>query len=101
MYNKLVKEFIRNPRDIHTSPLVRKPYNWFHVFVEKGKLYVEPAHHNYPKCTLKRRSLIEKECDKILEIYHRRLKGEKISKEAQDVTHSQVYWYGIFAELNL
>lgn len=41
------------------------------------------------------------ECNEILSIYHRRLRGEQVSAEEQACTHSQVYWYGIFAKMNL
>ena len=101
MYKKLIEEFKCNPRDVHTVPLSHREYKWFYVFVDKNNLYIESAHHNEPKCLVKRRLLQEKECNDILSIYHRRLCGEKISSEAQNCTHSQVYWYGIFAELNL
>ena len=101
MYKKIVKEFKRNPRDVHTVPLVKKTYKWFYVSVDRDKLYVESARDHTPKCSVKRRILLEKECNEILSIYHRRSRGEKVSVEAQECTLSQVYWYGIFAELNL
>ena len=101
MYGKIVKEFINNPRDIHTIPIHSKTYRWFYVFVNDGNIYVEPGHNNSPKCTVKKRLLPKKECNEILRIYHRRMHGEQVSKEAQNCTHSQVYWYGIFSAMNL
>ena len=101
MYKMLVENFKQNPRDVHTVPLSHKEYKWFHVFVSNNNLCVESAHDHTPKCTVKKRVLQENECNKILSLYHRRSHGEKISAEAQECTHSQVYWYGIFSEQNL
>lgn len=101
MYKKLVENFKLNPRDVHTVPIARKDFKWFYVFTNNDNLYVESAHYHNPKCSVKIRLLQEKECNEILSLYHRRSCGEQISAEAQACTHSQVYWYGIFAELNL
>ena len=101
MYKKLIEDFKYNPRDVHTSPLMNKNYKWFYVFVDKNNLYIESAKNHNPNCLVKRRPLQEKECNDILSIYHRRLSGERVSAEAQKCTRSQVYWYGIFADLNL
>ena len=101
MYDKIIKDFKCRPRDVHTVPIRSKLYKWFHVFVENGILYVESAHYNTPKSSVKKRALLREECNNILEIYHRRMAGEQISHEAQACTHSQVYWYGIFSDLSL
>lgn len=101
VYDRIVKEFASNSRDVHTVPTTAREPKWFHVFVEKGMLHVEAAHINQPGCRVKKRSLQEKECDTMLEIYHKRCAGYNVSKEAHESTYSQVYWYGIFAELKL
>lgn len=101
MYRRIVEEFKCSPRDIHTVPTNKRPYKWFFVFAENNVLYIEGAHNNSPKSVVKRRQLHEKECNDILKIYHRRLNGENVSKEAQELTFSQVYWFGIFSALNL
>ena len=101
MYRRIVEEFTRTPRDVHTVPTNKTPYKWFFVYAENSTLYIEPAHYNSPKSVVKRRQLPEKECNDILKIYHRRLRGENVSKEAQALTFSQVYWFGIFSALNL
>ncbi len=101
MYEKIVEEFMNHPRDIHTVPLNSKSYRWFYVFVNDGNIYVEPGHNNTPKSTVRKRLLPEKEFNEILEIYHRRMSGEQVSREAQNCTRSQVYWYGIFSAMNL
>ena len=101
MYQRLLTEFKNHPRDVHTVPFVRRNYKWFYVFVHNNHLYVESAHDHSPKCAVKRRLLQEKECNDIFSIYQRRSSGKQVSAEAQECTHSQVYWYGIFSELNL
>ena len=101
MYQQIVAEFTKCPRDLHTVPLRSKSYTWFHVFVENGNVMVEASRHNTPKSAVRRRVLHEKECNTILEIYHRRLAGEKVSREAKECTYSQIYWYGIFSEMKL
>ena len=101
MYRKIIEEFSKFPRDIHTVPLKSNKSLWFHVFVKDNTIHIEPSHNKTPSSKAKPRKLPETECAKILEIYHRRAKGEAVSKEAQACTYSQVYWYGIFAEMNL
>ena len=101
MYQLLIENFKHNPHDVHTVPFTKRNYTWFYVFVENDKLYIEPAHNHAPKSAVKRRPLHNSECNEMLSIYHRRLRGEQISAEARTRTYSQVYWYGIFAELNL
>ena len=100
IYERLLHEFSEHPRDIHTVPLTRKEYKWFYVFAHNQSIYVEPAHDHVPQSAVQRRRLNDTECNKMLELYHRRAAGETVSKEAQK-TFSQVYWYGIFSELNL
>lgn len=101
MYKKIVEEFMNHPRDVRTIPIRSKSYKWFYVFVNGGNIYVETGHNNSPKSTVRKRRLPEQECNKILEIYHRRRSGVQVSKEAQACTRSQVYWYGIFSAMNL
>ena len=101
MYNKIIAEFSKSPRDICTVPLKSNTRKWFFVFVQDNTVFIEPAHNKAPSSQVKRRKLPESECEKILEIYHRRAKGQSVSKEAQACTYSQVYWYGIFSEMNL
>ena len=101
MYQKIISEFSKHPRDIHTIPLKPHTPKWFFVFVKENIVFIEPAHHKMPSSKVKTRKLLETECNEMLEIYHRRLSGEAVSKKAQECTHSQVYWYGIFSEMNL
>ena len=101
MYNKIIEEFSKSPRDICTVPIKSNTRKWFFVFSKDNTIFIEPAHNKKPSSQVKQRKLSESECEKILEIYHRRATGESVSKEAQACTHSQVYWYGIFSEMNL
>lgn len=36
----------------------------------------------------------------MLDLYHRRLKGEAVTNKAIKNSGTSVYWYGIFAEMN-
>ena len=47
------------------------------------------------------RALFEKELEDIYELYILRKQGHKVSKKAMEVTRNQVYWYGIFNDLNI
>ena len=101
MYDKIVKEFSSRPRDVHTVPTTAKKPVWFYVFVEKSTVYVEGGHNNTPKSNVKKRPLKKEEYNSMLELYHKRQNGHSVSGEAHNSSHSQVYWYGIFAELKL
>ena len=39
--------------------------------------------------------------DMMLSIYNRRKSGEQVSQDAGAITHNQVYWYGIFADMGI
>ena len=101
MYQKLVSAFATHPRDVHTVPTSKKTPLWYFVSVEKGKLCVEPGRDHFPKSRVKKRVLQEKECERVLELYKERKTGRSVGSEASENTYSQVYWYGIFAEMNL
>jgi len=102
MWQKILQSFLAEPRDVHTVPTTTREPIWFNVFVEKGELYVESAHHHTDSSSIsKRRRLNEKLCQTMLSLYHRRIKGESVHLEATRLTMNQVYWYGIFNELNL
>ena len=102
MYKKIVEEFSNNPRDIHTVPIIKRESKWFFVFVNEKGIFVESAHYNEPKSQIKKPILLrQEELEKILMLYHRRMRGESVSLEAQSSTRAQVYWYGIFFEMNL
>jgi len=101
-YNQLLEDFSENPRDICTVPLTNKEPVWFYVFTKNGALFVDKAKfHNNSSSIVKSRELKETECSAMLDIYHRRQKGEAVSRVAAEITRNQVYWYGVFSELGL
>jgi len=101
-YIMIVESFERNPRDVCTFPLQKREPLWFYVYAESGKLWIDTAKsHNNSSSLNGRRLLKAEEYDKVLDIYHRRCRGEPVSKAATEATRNQVYWYGVFRELHL
>lgn len=101
MWQTIFKSFREDPRDVRTAPL-HGDGKWFFVYTEADHLYVIGSRAHQPSCCISgRRKLNEKECDVLLEFYHRRKAGQMISQEAGAKTQNQVYWYGIFAALGL
>ena len=102
MWIDILNEFSKNPRDVHTVPTQKREPVWFHVFCRNTNLYIESAHEKIPASEIAGVRMINKdEYGDMLKLYHRRCNGEKVSQEAQDRTMNQVYWYGIFAEMNM
>lgn len=100
-YRDLLKSFENNPRDIITRPTIRREGKWFHVYTENGHVIVTGAKDKCPKCSIsKPRILQEKECKMMYELYLLRKQGKQISKEAAQSSRNQVYWYGIFSDLD-
>ena len=101
-YQDLVNSYKNNPRDVHTIPMNKRIPSWFHVIVKGDKVYVGPAKVNQPSCSISSwRYLQSEEFDTMLDIYRRRMKGEKVSIEATRTTQNQVYWYGVFNDLKV
>lgn len=101
-YKEIVDSYLANPRDVITKPIINRAGKWFHVSSRDGKIMIETALFETPKCSIsKTRILAEKELPIIYELYCKRKKGVAISKEAIDSTRNQVYWYGIFNDLNM
>ena len=101
-YRVLAEYFAHNPHEIPTAPLNRRNPLWFYAYAENGVIYVESAKMHSPSSKIsQRRPLNIKEYDTMLDLYHRRKAGEAVSVQAGQMTHNQVYWYGIFKELEL
>lgn len=101
-YEDLVRSFENNPRDIITRPTTRREGKWFYVFTENGHVVVTGANEKCPKCSIsKPRVLQERECQVMYELYLLRKQGKQVSKEAAQSSMNQVYWYGIFSDLDL
>jgi hypothetical protein len=102
MYQDLVSSFRTAPRDVHTVPTDGREPVWFYTYVQRGALYVESGRDHSPKSRISGRHRInEAEYEVMLNLYHRRKRGEAVSREASEATLCQVYWYGIFADLGL
>ena len=102
IWKKILNEFLKNPRDVKTVPMTFHEPKWFYVLTVNDNLYVESGrnHNNKSKISAPRQ-IKQLELEAMLNLYHRRMNGEKVSAEAQSTTQNQVYWYGIFAEMQL
>lgn len=102
MWNKILKEFSENPRDVHTVPKVKKEPKWFFVYEEYGNIYIEKAREHKPSSSIQHRLRLKKEEIEIMKnLYDKRDAGESVSYLATKNSWMSVYWYGIFAEMNL
>ena len=102
MWETIISDFTKNPRDVKTIPIIPQEPKWFYVTVEDGNLFVESGrnHANHSQIS-DRRNLQRSEFETMLDLYHRRKRGEAVAAEAKQRTQNQVYWYGILAEMNL
>ena len=64
MYRKIIEEFSKFPRDIHTVPLKSNKPLWFHVFVKDNTIHIEPSHNKTPSSKAKPRKLSETDAQK-------------------------------------
>ena len=100
-YFDLVNNLSVNPRDIITNPLTRRSGKWFYAYTDKGQIFVTGAKAHSPKCSISTpRVLSEKEFEDIYKLYLLRKQGHAVSQKAAAVTRNQVYWYGIFNDIN-
>ena len=101
-YSEIVRNFKNTPRDIPTAPTTRVAPKWFYVYEKNGNLYVSCGKDHSNICKIQNdRILLEKEFPIMLDLYHRRQRGDSISAESQAASMNQSYWYGIFKELSL
>ena len=100
-YFDLVNNLSVNPRDIITNPLNHRSGKWFYAYIDKGQIFVTVAKEHSPKCSISTpRVLLEKELEDIYKLYLLRKQGHSVSQKAAEVTRNQVYWYGIFNDIN-
>ena len=99
-WQTVYESFLHNPRDVKTTPKTNQTPLWFFVYAEDGNLYIESAknHSNSSKITQRRR-LDKNNFAKMLELNDRRNRGISVYKEALSVTVNQVYWFGIFHDI--
>lgn len=101
LYQDLVESYSKEPRDVHTIPLNREPI-WFFTYVEKGFVYVRTSCIHSRSSRMKTpRKLNPAECKTMFELYVRRKNGERVSGDATRSSQNQVYWYGIFRDMEV
>ena len=101
-WNDLVCSYSKNPRDVVTVPTTNRAGKWFFVSAVNGKIVVKNATAHAESSQIKgKRTLRSEELEAMLDLYHRRQKGEGVFAEAASTTVNQVYWYGIFSDLGL
>ena len=65
-WQKILKEFGKNPRDVQTIPKINRPGRWFYVVALNGNLYVRHAvdpEHQERACKLRSEERrVGKEC---------------------------------------
>lgn len=99
-YRDVIHNLSANPRDIVTNPLKNRSGKWFYAYEDKGHILVTVAREHSPKCSISTpRVLVEKEFDEIYELFLLRKQGQNVSQKAAEVTRNQVYWYGIFNDI--
>lgn len=101
LWETIVDSFTRKPRDVITIP-TKGDGVWFYVSSKSGRVFVSGAlTHTPPSQVRGSRQLDRNNCDTMFALYQRRKAGEPVSQEASSITQNQVYWYGIFNDLNL
>ena len=101
LYQDLVESYSKEPRDVHTIPLNREPI-WFFTYVEKGFVYVRSSYIHSRSSRMKApRKLNPAEFKIMFELYVRRKNGERVSDDATRSSQNQVYWIGIFRNMEV
>lgn len=102
LWNTIISSYSQNPRDVITRPLGNRKGRWFYVNVEEGKLYVSVAQEHRFSSNLKmRRTLVAAECQKMFDLYLKRVRGVPVSEEVLKTTKNASYWFGVFSDLKL
>lgn len=99
LFDYLIAELERNPGDFCTVPLKKKDGVWFYAYAKDGNIYIGPSKNKLPSSTVQPCMLKRKEFDGIYRLFLKRKEGEIVSKDAQNITRYQVYWYGLINEL--
>lgn len=99
-YQDLVNEFAARPREVPTAPVYAAAPRWFSVTAREGAVFVSSGREHAPACRIRgERRLNPEEFPVMLSLYRRRQRGQRVSREAGEVSINQSYWYGIFREL--
>ena len=80
IYSIILNEFYENPRDVITVPK-KGIGKWFYVYAKNSSVYIEGGknHHNISKISSPRKLNVN-ETEKMIDLYHRRCKGESVSQ---------------------
>ena len=101
-YVELANAYRDDPREIPTAPVNGIAPKWFYVYEDRGTIYVASGKTHDNVCSIcPDRRLKPAEMPVMLELYHSRLKGESIWREAGTQSINASYWFGIFRDLNL
>lgn len=99
-WQTVYESFLHNPRDVKTMPKTNRTPLWFFVYAEDGNIYIENAkNHCISSKITQRRKLDKNNFEKMMDLNDRRDRGFSVSEEAQSVTVNQVYWFGIFHDI--
>ncbi|MBQ7912135.1 MAG: hypothetical protein IJ308_00100 [Clostridia bacterium] len=101
-YENLVQEFSKKPRNVRTAPLSNRLPRWFWVTVENNTIIIESGKTEFVNSVIQGKRILKRELfESMFDLYQRRKNGEQVSQEAVKTTYNQVYWYGIFSDLDL
>ena len=96
LWQQLLLNLEKSPRDIPTRPITRKKPIWFYAESDGRSIFVSPSKTQQPSTGIQPHSKLDLTgFTKIYPIHVRRENGESVSQEAKAVTHYQVYWYGL------
>ena len=96
IWNQILYNIRRNPRDLPTRCINNKQPIYFYTYSDYDNIKVKNANVETPSASIKtERTLTFTEFEKIYPIYIKREQGKRVSKEATAVTRNQVYWFSI------
>jgi curved DNA-binding protein CbpA len=99
IWDKIIKDITKYPRDLQTMPLIRREGVWFHVSinVDRVTILVDKAKTEKPSSRISQIRILGKdEFRRMYSIHLRRENGENVATEATALTRNQVYIYSIF-----
>jgi hypothetical protein len=94
---KIVNDLTNNPRDLQTVPLIGDGH-WFYAEIQDDCVCVSNAHdenHLLASSISGQRLISRDEFNSLYPLHLRRNKGEKVSRQATQLTQNQVYIYSV------
>lgn len=96
LWERLLQSIIKESRDFQMHPKTNKTPIWFHAISDGKVIYITSAQSHRPSSSISSpRRLSFEAFTSIYPLHLRCEKGESVSKEAQQITRNQVYWYGL------